>query len=364
MANSTLSLIFIPDISGFTKFVSENEIDHSTHIIEELLEIIVDSNEIDLEISEIEGDAVLFYRFGAPPTLNEIIAQSKGMFIRFHEQLKLYERDRVCQCGACSTAQYLTLKMVAHYGELSELKVKERSKLLGEDMIVAHRLLKNEVNNDEYLLLSGKYLESVDTLGSLKDDDWATLLKGESTYGEIGTVNYEYAALTPLRKLVNEAPERPPIEESDKPIVVSGIVNAPIKYLHELVSDPSYKPKIGGIEIEQDGESVIPKIGSKHVCIVPGGRLSFEAIQTQITDGYIEYGEHAENLPILGEANIINKLTRVDDSRTKLEIEVHYFPNNVLEKLKYFLAKPLLKQGSKKGLEGVKAYAESNPIES
>jgi hypothetical protein len=53
-------LIFIPDISGFTKFVTETELEHSRYIIEELLEAIINSNELGLNISEIEGDAILF----------------------------------------------------------------------------------------------------------------------------------------------------------------------------------------------------------------------------------------------------------------------------------------------------------------
>ena len=52
------SLLFVPDITGFTKFVNNTEIDHSQHIISELLENIIDSNQLDLEVSEIEGDAV------------------------------------------------------------------------------------------------------------------------------------------------------------------------------------------------------------------------------------------------------------------------------------------------------------------
>jgi len=52
------ALFFIPDISGYTKFINETEINHSTHIITELLEIIISSNILDLKVSEIEGDAV------------------------------------------------------------------------------------------------------------------------------------------------------------------------------------------------------------------------------------------------------------------------------------------------------------------
>ena len=59
-------LIFIPDISGFTRFVNQTEIEHSRYIIEELLETIINSNQLGLKVSEIEGDAILFYKFGDP----------------------------------------------------------------------------------------------------------------------------------------------------------------------------------------------------------------------------------------------------------------------------------------------------------
>ena len=51
-------LFFIADLSGFTKFVAETEIQHSQHIIKELLEILVDANTLGMKVSEFEGDAV------------------------------------------------------------------------------------------------------------------------------------------------------------------------------------------------------------------------------------------------------------------------------------------------------------------
>ena len=77
-------LIFIPDISGFTKFIQEVEISHSRLIIQELLETLINANQIGLEISEIEGDAILFYKFGQPPPLQEIYQQVEVMFSDFH----------------------------------------------------------------------------------------------------------------------------------------------------------------------------------------------------------------------------------------------------------------------------------------
>ena len=56
------SLLFLPDISGFTKFVQTTEVEHSQHVIAELLEILIGSNQIGLELAEIEGDALFFYK--------------------------------------------------------------------------------------------------------------------------------------------------------------------------------------------------------------------------------------------------------------------------------------------------------------
>lgn len=88
----TKGLLFIPDISGFTRFVSESEINHSRIIIQELLELLINANQIGLEVSEVEGDAILFYKFGEPPQLKELYKQVEKMFCLFHKSLMAYDR--------------------------------------------------------------------------------------------------------------------------------------------------------------------------------------------------------------------------------------------------------------------------------
>jgi hypothetical protein len=154
------SLLFIPDISGFTQFVNATEINHSQHIIAELLQAIIDSNELGLTIVEIEGDAIFFYKSGAQPTPEAVVAQCKKTFIEFHRQLKKYDLNRICNCGACSSASRLTLKMVAHAGNVSILNINNQQKLFGPDVILVHRLLKNEIPEHEYLLLTNQALST------------------------------------------------------------------------------------------------------------------------------------------------------------------------------------------------------------
>src|SRR5215217_6262112 len=151
-------LLFIPDISGFTRFINETEIDHSRLIIQELLELLINSNQIGLEVSEIEGDAILFYKFGEAPALDELYRQVENMFRSFHRQLMAYEYRRFCQCKACTSAIDLTLKVITHYGEFTGYNVKNFNKLIGKDIIVAHQLLKNNIEQHEYWLVTKNLL--------------------------------------------------------------------------------------------------------------------------------------------------------------------------------------------------------------
>ena len=152
MANK--GLLFIPDISGFTRFVHSPEIEHSRLIIQELLETLINTNQIGLEISEIEGDAILFYKFGEVPDLEALYNQVESMFVEFHRQLMAYDQTRFCQCKACMSAVDLSLKVITHYGEFTGYNVKNFNKLIGKDIIVAHQLLKNDIEQHEYWLIT------------------------------------------------------------------------------------------------------------------------------------------------------------------------------------------------------------------
>jgi len=153
--------IFIPDISGFTNFVNSVELDHGRHVIKELLETVIDANEMDLKISEIEGDAILFYQLGEVPDLEIVYGQVERMFLSFHKHLLQYEKNRTCYCNACISAINLSLKIISHYGEFTEYNIGDFKKLIGKDVIIAHQLLKNDIINHEYWLLSSSLSEKL-----------------------------------------------------------------------------------------------------------------------------------------------------------------------------------------------------------
>lgn len=102
MQNQTI--IFIPGICGFTEFVNQTAIEFCQNIISELLEIIIDTNNLGLTISEIEGDAELFYKKNEIPSSNQTIQLSEEMFLPFHDHLNEIESNNVYQCGDCKSA--------------------------------------------------------------------------------------------------------------------------------------------------------------------------------------------------------------------------------------------------------------------
>src|SRR6185503_9360643 len=85
--------ILIPDISGYTEFLTKTELVHSSHIINELLEAILAANSGEFVLSEVEGDALLLYRKGPPIDADALVRQCLSMFESFHTQLKIIERD-------------------------------------------------------------------------------------------------------------------------------------------------------------------------------------------------------------------------------------------------------------------------------
>jgi hypothetical protein len=188
-------LIFIPDISGFTHFVNSVEIDHSQHIIHELLEVILDANQLNLNVSEIEGDAILFYKFGESPDLSIAYEQVERMFLSFHKHLEWYESKRTCHCNACISVINLTLKVITHYGEFKEYKIRNFRKLIGKDIIIAHQLLKNDISNHEYWLITNSLLSGE---APKKFKSW---MKWDNGSKEIvdGEIHFFYTQLGTLR---------------------------------------------------------------------------------------------------------------------------------------------------------------------
>ncbi len=188
----------MPDITGFTRFMAETDIEFSRKIIPSLLRNIVNSNTLNLKVGEIEGDAILFFRFGPLPSLKELGEQCINFYLNFNKHLESLEKEFPDDFERYISPSKLSLKIILHAAEITSTNIEGTIKLIGEDMVVVHKLLKNTVKEPEYILLTEKLLSNYTEDEILKTFHWFTLEKSEDEYEYIGSIKYRHIPLEPL----------------------------------------------------------------------------------------------------------------------------------------------------------------------
>lgn len=347
--------ILIPDISGFTEFLSQTEIEHSTHIINELLEIIIAEDQLDFFLSEIEGDAVLFYRKGESPTTEALVKQCLRMFSAFHHQLKIIARDTVCQCGACQMTHNLNLKFIIHSGELFEYKINRFVKASGIDMIIAHRLLKNQVPGDEYILISDKLAQQAETKVGDVNLKWQ---KAADQYASIGAVPYQYATLEAIREAIPPPPVRdnPALDQihpDDRTLSIE--VKAPMKHVYQtLVNVEKRVLWVNGMK-KVDWQPTTERLGTKHVCFTNGLRLEHTIIKTEFLSKEIKYYEKVRFLELLTEVMNLYQVKTLDEHRSEIALTIKMQKSYLIPR---FIFNTMVK-GIKSDLESLKSLCEN-----
>src|SRR3954447_21680580 len=148
----------IADISGYTRYLTGVELDHAQDILADLMGAVVSALRPTFRLAKLEGDAAFVYapleRLGGSPPL-EVVARC---YFGFRRRRRDVRQATSCECNACSRIPDLDLKFVVHHGLAITQKVAGRVELLGSDVVVVHRLLKNDVVEglgiDAYALLS------------------------------------------------------------------------------------------------------------------------------------------------------------------------------------------------------------------
>ncbi|HEV7582970.1 MAG TPA: DUF2652 domain-containing protein [Mycobacterium sp.] len=156
------AVLLIADIGGYTQYMNWNRMHlaHAQLAVGQLLESVIDAGK-GLKLAKLEGDAAFFW---APEgTANvlvcERLSRMRQSFFARRERIK---KDYSCQCASCGQLDNLTLKFVAHEGEVAEQKVKRHVELAGVDVILIHRMLKNTVPVLEYVLMTDVVAQCLD----------------------------------------------------------------------------------------------------------------------------------------------------------------------------------------------------------
>ena len=350
----TNSLLFIPDISGYTKFVQNTEVEHSQHVISELLEVLINANNEDLKLAEIEGDALFFYKEGSILSQEKLLAQIEHMFTAFYSHLKMLEKNRICPCNACATAPNLQLKIIAHTGELRFLDVQDSHKPFGQAVIEAHRLLKNSIGSNNYTLIS----ENLSNAVGLPHDYFSKIFSfktGNDSYDGI-EIAYLFSEIDNENLKLNPFAQ-PKIVDLASKSCLSITKEFPIsaRTLLEYITNYTYRHEwVKGVDKFEYNANEVTRIGTEHTCVIGGKNLDFVTVSKNVLSGQLIYGELTSIPRVIDEFYQFYTITTLTNSSSVLEIEISWKTRSPIKKLIILLfAKKIFKRNMKNAMQGL-----------
>jgi len=186
MATESACLL-IADISGYTRYLAGVEIDHAQDILADLTNTIVSALRPGFRLAKLEGDAAFTYAITDRIDGSLLLDTIEHCYFGFRRRRRDVRQATSCECNACVRIPDLNLKFVVHHGTILRQRVAGREELLGADVIVTHRLLKNAVVDttgiEAYALFSQACVDVMDV-----DVEALGMQPRSETYDHIGTV--------------------------------------------------------------------------------------------------------------------------------------------------------------------------------
>jgi len=180
--------LVISDITGYSKYIHESELEHARDSLTDLLNILIDHTQSPLVISDLEGDAVFSYAplggFLQGQTLVDMI---ESTYAAFRKALELMVINTTCACNACRNLPNLDLKFFVHYGSFMIQNLGKYTELVGNDVNLVHRLAKNRIKEETGFKAYAAFTQSVmDALGL--EDFQNSLTPHRETFADVGEV--------------------------------------------------------------------------------------------------------------------------------------------------------------------------------
>jgi hypothetical protein len=227
--------LVIADISGYTSFVAGTELEHSHEILSDLLGTICEKIETLLSIHKLEGDAVFAYVPEASILRGETLLEMvEATYVAFRDRQASIKRATTCTCNACRNIPSLDLKFILHHGDYIIQHVRDIVELVGSDVNLVHRLLKNKLAESTgwraYAMLTEPCLAHL----KLDLETAHVLVEKYEHFGEVKTYNIDlhqrYREITEERRFM--------IDEKDADVIFRVDFRTPPPVTWEWLQDP------------------------------------------------------------------------------------------------------------------------------
>ena len=187
MADELNGFLLIADISGYTNYLNESELQHAQGTLTDLLELLIAQTRPPLVISRLEGDAVFSYGLEGDFLSGQSFVESiENTYVAFRKAIELMVLNNACQCNACANVSSLDLKFVVHYGTFLIQRLGEYDELMGSDVNLIHRLLKNTV--DTQTGISAYCLYTAPAVTQLGIEDFGGMVRYSESVSDFGEV--------------------------------------------------------------------------------------------------------------------------------------------------------------------------------
>ncbi len=247
--------LLIADISGYTGYLAAVELDHAQDILTDLMGTIVSALRPGLRLAKLEGDAAFMYAITDKLDGSLLLDTIERCYFGFRRRRRDVRQATSCECNACVRIPDLNLKFVVHHGTVLRQRIAGRDELLGTDVIVAHRLLKNEVvastGIEAYALFSQACVDAMDL-----DVSVLGMRLTSETYEHIGNVSVWVHDLE-LRWQEEEARTRVFVDRDEAVYEAEAPTSAPPQVAWEFVTTPgrrvSWQLGVTGVEVIAPG---------------------------------------------------------------------------------------------------------------
>jgi uncharacterized protein YndB with AHSA1/START domain len=259
--------LLLADISGYTSYLAGVELDHAQAVLTELLETIIGNFKALLTISKLEGDAVFAYVASETISRGEILFELvETTYAAFRDRVEGVRRRTTCTCNACRAIPNLDLKFILHRGEYMVQSIAGIHELVGSDVNLVHRLLKNHVGEatgwKAYALITNPALER---LGLPCDRN--LLYVASETYEHLGEID-TFSLNLSERYQARVAARRVVLEPEDADTLISTELAAPPAVVWDWLNDPQRRNEwmAGTVWTALDRPGGRTDVGAKNHC--------------------------------------------------------------------------------------------------
>ncbi len=257
----------IADISGYTTYLAGVELDHAQDIVADLVSTVVTALRPGFRLAKLEGDAAFMYAPAGKVDGSTLLDAIERCYFGFRRRRRDVSQATACECDACIRIPDLNLKFVAHLGQASHQKMAGQAELIGSDVIVAHRLLKNHVV--EELGLTAYALLTEACVGATGIDPVAVgLIVSVESYEGVGEIR-AWALDLERRWQEEDARARVRVTAADAIFTASVPTNAPPQMVWDFVTEAGRRIgwQVGTTEILVDSPSGRRGVGTTNHCM-------------------------------------------------------------------------------------------------